>query len=88
MEWAIKNKYKKITLFYDYTGIEFWTDGSWKAKKPVAKEYVKKISVLEQSIKVEFEKVKAHSGNDLNERADELAKQAIQNRHRPKSLWN
>lgn len=75
-------------MFYDYTGIEFWTDGSWEAKKPVAKEYVKKISVLEQSIKVEFEKVKAHSGNDLNERADELAKQAIQNRHRPKSLWN
>lgn len=40
IKWAIAYNKSKITIFYDYAGIEKWADGSWKANKEITKQYV------------------------------------------------
>ncbi|ERJ12739.1 ribonuclease H1 domain-containing protein [Haloplasma contractile] len=75
--WAIENKKKEITIFYDYEGIEKWATKQWKAKKPLTKEYSKFYDCKSKLIKIRFRHVKAHSGIHYNERVDELAKQSL-----------
>ncbi len=77
MQWAVENKVKKINLHYDYEGIEKWATGDWTAKKIGTKEYKKKFDDYKKSVIVKFTKVKAHSGVEYNELADQLAKQAL-----------
>ena len=78
IQWAIKNGFKQITIYYDYLGIEKWALKEWKAKKTVSKDYVTHFDRLSKHIQVDFVKVKAHSGVTFNEMADELAKEAIE----------
>lgn len=77
IRWAIKNKYKSIIIHYDYLGIEMWALGKWRANKTVSKDYVTYFKQYASEIEVIFVKVKAHSGIDFNERADQLAKDAL-----------
>jgi caulimovirus viroplasmin len=75
--WAINSKKQKIKIFYDYEGIEKWATKEWKAKAQISKEYSKFVGDKSKLINIEFEHVKAHSGIEYNERADELAKRAL-----------
>ncbi|MBR7927226.1 type II toxin-antitoxin system RnlA family toxin [Aerococcaceae bacterium zg-ZUI334] len=75
--WAIDSKKQKIKIFYDYEGIEKWAKKEWKAKVQISKEYSKFIDEKSKLISIEFEHVKAHSGIEYNEKADELAKRAL-----------
>jgi len=68
---------KNATIVYDYSGIESWANGTWKAKNPLAQIYVKVYLEAKKSCAVTFVKVTAHSGNKYNELADKLAKEAI-----------
>lgn len=77
MEWAIENEIRTLYLHYDYTGIERWAKGDWKTNKDGTKAYKAYFDSIKDKIKVEFIKVKAHSGNKYNEEADKLAKEAI-----------
>ncbi|SFC21591.1 ribonuclease HI [Alkalibacterium subtropicum] len=77
IRWAIENNYKDITIYYDYLGIEMWATGQWKANKTVSQDYIKFFQAYQKKINVSFVKVKAHTGVLYNERADELAKQAL-----------
>jgi ribonuclease HI len=77
IKWAKQNGYKKVALHYDYMGIEMWATGKWRANKPVSKDYVKYYQKLSDGIEVEFVKVKAHTGIEFNELADQLAKDAL-----------
>lgn len=77
IEWAVDNNYENITIFYDYLGIEKWITGDWEARVQVSIDYVIAVKALIKKINIDFRKVKAHSGNEYNERADLLAKQAI-----------
>lgn len=65
--------YKNITVYYDYQGIESWTNGQWKAKKEETKRYKTWFDEISKEININFVKVKAHSGNKYNELADKLA---------------
>ncbi len=71
-----------ITIFYDYAGIEKWAIGEWAARKDVAIDYKKRVQrhlmLLRYAHKIEiiFSKVKAHSGEEFNEKVDRLAKSA------------
>ena len=73
---------KKITIFYDYEGIEKWATGEWTARKDVAIDYKKRVQRhlmllrYEHKIEIIFTKVKAHSGEEFNEKVDRLAKSA------------
>ena len=77
INWAINSKKSKITIYYDYEGIEKWATGEWKAKKDLTKKYVDFIREKTRLIETKFVKVPAHCNVDLNEEADALAKYSI-----------
>lgn len=74
VKYAIDNNLSSITICYDYIGVENWTNGSWKTNNEVTKAYQYRINALREYIDINFEKVNAHTGVALNERADQLAK--------------
>lgn len=78
MWYAVDKKIKEVTLFYDYQGIEAWAVGNWKANLPYTQDYVKFYNKVKTAVKVNFVKVKAHTGIELNEIVDKLAKEAIE----------
>lgn len=63
------------TLHYDYQGLELWVTGKWKTNSTLAIAY--KEAVTKLPYKVNFVKVRAHTGNTFNERADALARKAV-----------
>lgn len=75
VEEAVKHGCKSLTLYFDYTGIEFWVTGVWQAKNEWTQEYAK--WMRKQPIKINFVHVKGHTGNKGNERCDKLAKEAV-----------
>lgn len=78
IQYAIDKKYKVIKIYYDYEGIEKWVTNKWKANSNIAIMYKAFFDTLKNDdIEVRFQKVKAHSGIELNELADKLAKKAI-----------
>jgi viroplasmin and RNaseH domain-containing protein len=77
MEWAIEHDKKDLQIYYDYTGIENWAKGNWKANKKGTRDYQEYYNSIKNKLNVEFRKVKAHSGDKYNDEADQLAKDAI-----------
>ena len=77
IDWAIAKKKKTLYLHYDYTGIENWAKGNWKTNRDGTRDYKRYYDSIKDKLEVRFIKVKAHSGNDLNDEADQLAKDAI-----------
>lgn len=80
VNWAIKKGFNKIIIRHDYNGIAFWYDGNWKANSYSALEYIKYMNKTRNKINITFEKVAGHSGDELNDRADKLAKKALTQR--------
>ena len=74
LRYCEEHGFSPVVLHYDYEGVGEWALGTWKANTQVAKDYVEFLSTL--TIKMGFKKVKGHSGDPLNERCDELAKNA------------
>lgn len=73
------NKIKEIVLYSDFQGVQKWLNGEWKIKKPFIRKIVNKIQNYEKEIKnlgitIKYQYVKAHSGNNGNNMADNLAK--------------
>lgn len=71
-----------ITIFYDYNGVHKWMSGEWKTNKNVSINYKTNVNLiisklLKRNIKIEWVKVKAHSGNRWNDYADELCKNGL-----------
>ncbi len=77
MQYAVDHNLNSINIFYDYAGIEMWAKGIWRTNLQYTKDYVKFYKEIEKKVKVSFSKVKAHSGNELNEKVDLLAKEAV-----------
>lgn len=75
--WAIEHGYKKVTIYYDYEGIEKWANHLWKAHKTGTQRYQAFIDEKRKEIEICFEKVIAHTGVKYNEMADGLAKEAL-----------
>lgn len=72
-----ENDIKELDLYYDYNGIQAWAEDEWKAKTPGTQAYKNFMLKSRQEIKIHFHKVKGHTGVELNEEADRLAKAAI-----------
>ena len=68
----------EITIFYDYEGIESWVTGEWKANLDYTKNYVEYARRASTKVKLHFIKVRAHTGVELNELVDSLAREAIE----------
>ena len=78
MDWAVSNGYDQLKIYHDYEGLSKWLSGEWTAKSDVAKMFVAVYnSKYADLLQVVFEKVKGHSNNTYNDKADELAKRAL-----------
>lgn len=74
---ALEKKCKNLNIYYDYAGIENWALGAWNANQELSKKYAEFMKISMKQINIKFIKVKAHSGNTLNDEADKLAKSAV-----------
>lgn len=77
MTYAKENGFKYLTLYFDYQGIESWAIGTWKRNNPLTQGYHSFYQNMRTDLTVKFMKVKGHSGDRFNDRADEIAKSAF-----------
>lgn len=78
LDWAVSNGYSKIKIYHDLEGLSKWASGEWETNTNVSQMYVQLLDKkYKELIEIEFEKVKGHSNNKYNEKADALAKNAI-----------
>lgn len=77
IEYAATIGEGKLSLFYDYEGIEKWATGKWNAYTPISKYYKKQLEEYIDYMDITFYKVQAHANIELNERADFLAKKSL-----------
>ncbi|MCR5213013.1 MAG: ribonuclease H family protein [Eubacterium sp.] len=74
MQYCIDHGIETLDIYYDYEGIEKWALGYWKTNKAGTIAYKKYYDGIKNRLSVNFVKVKGHSGDMGNERADYLAK--------------
>lgn len=77
VKYCQDNGIKEVTIFHDYEGIAKWANNDWKANHKLTQDYKLFIAEARKSMKIDFVKVKAHTGNKYNEIADKLAKKAL-----------
>lgn len=77
MEYCVNEGIKSLEIIYDYEGVEKWCTGEWKTNKKGTIAYKEYYDSLKDKINIVFTKVKGHSGNEYNDMADRLAKEAL-----------
>lgn len=77
MDYAARNGYDYLCIYYDYMGIEKWATGEWKTNKTGTKRYKQMVNQYSRVLGIDFMKVAAHTGDYFNERADRLAKESV-----------
>lgn len=79
MKAARKLRLKRIKLYFDFSGIEDIALGKIQPKKKnrFLLSYREFFTEINKYMKIDFCKVKSHSGIELNNKADRLAKQAV-----------
>ena len=78
MREAYNRGLKRLVIYHDYQGIADWCTGAWKTKKEgtrIYKEYYQQMRL--SGLEILFVKVEGHSGDEWNDRADALARQAV-----------
>ena len=79
VKYAAEKGYGKLTIYYDYMGIEMWATGGWRCKNDYTRGYRDYMEKMKARVEVTFKKVAAHTGDRFNEMADSLAKEAVGN---------
>lgn len=78
--FANKQGEKEVVIFHDYLGVGKHATGEWKRKTDFSKVYydwMQKFFSQHPQIKISFQKVDAHKGDDFNELADGYAKLSV-----------
>ncbi len=87
IEWCKNNNVSNVTIYYDYMGVEMWARGLWKTNLSLTQRYKK--FVQNSGVNITWKKVKSHSGDRFNDKADSLAKKgAKKGISKEKSLMN
>lgn len=74
---AVRLGATRIILCYDNVGVAEWANGNWNATKTSTIAYKEFIERMGKKIKIMFSKSMAHSGENYDVRATELAKEAV-----------
>ncbi len=77
MIFCLERGIPSLEIHHDYEGIAKWCTGEWKANKEATKAYRAYYQQAAQRLQITFVKVKGHSGDRFNDRADRLAKVAL-----------
>lgn len=77
IQYALETDATSLDIYYDYQGIESWANKTWKANLVATKSYRDYVEKAREKLTINFHKVKGHSGDKWNERADKLAKEAL-----------
>lgn len=77
MQFCLEEGIKSITIYHDYEGVAKWCTGEWQTKKTGTKAYKTFYNFASERVKIQFIKVKGHSGDKYNDLADKLAKEAL-----------
>ena len=77
MQYAYNNNFKKLKIFHDYEGVSKWAEKKWKTNNEYTKKYAEYAEKIGKKVDISFSKVLAHSGVEMNEKADMLAKKAV-----------
>ncbi len=77
MKKSLELGIKQLTIYHDYEGIAAWCLGYWKTNREGTKAYKAFYDEMSKNMRIDFVKVKGHSGDTYNELADSLAKQAL-----------
>lgn len=77
IEYCKEHGISKLAIHHDYKGVGAWADDAWKAKLPETKAYRNYVFDSREVLDIKFIKVKGHSGNEYNNRADYLAGKAL-----------
>lgn len=77
MRYCTERGISELDLYYDYEGIAKWCLGEWQARKKGTAAYRDFYRSVRPVLKVNFIKVKGHSGDRYNDLADELAKSEL-----------
>lgn len=78
VSYCLQQGYKEVSICYDYSGIEMWALGTWKRNNVYTRKYHEFMQGKMAQLKIDFCKVKGHSGDRWNEEADLLAKQGLE----------
>lgn len=76
--YCLSNGIKEATICYDYSGIEMWALGLWKRNNVYTQGYYDFFQSKKDRLSIYFKKVKGHSGDIWNDRADILAKEGLE----------
>ena len=88
VRYAIRSGCKSVNICYDYSGIEMWAIGAWKANNDLTLKYSTSMKEWQGEIAISFQKVAAHTGEKYNEMVDKLAKYAVSNFCRETKIGN
>lgn len=73
VELAVALGYRCLNIVSDYQGVGCWYSGEWKAKMPIAKNYISTMKAIEHNNSVSF-KFLRHKGTSL---ANTMASRAL-----------
>lgn len=77
ISYCLDNGIDAVTIYHDYMGISKWGNNEWKANLEMTQSYKRFVAEARKSIRIDFVKVAAHTGDKYNEMADKLAKSAL-----------
>ena len=77
IEYCMKQGIDSVVIYHDYLGVGKWADDEWKANLDMTKAYKSYIRECRKNMRINFVKVKGHSGDKYNDMADALAKAAL-----------
>ncbi len=77
MKYAANHGFQRLVIFHDYEGIAKWAEDEWKTNLDCTQKYKLFCIGMRNRLDIRFQKVAAHTGNYYNEKADELAKDAL-----------
>lgn len=78
LEYCVSNKIKKLNLYFDYDGIQKICTGEYTVTSTgIAKDYKEMYIRVHNKMQINFVQIKSHSGNKFHDRADKLAKWAL-----------